>query len=95
MVRKVWIPEDTVMDTDLNYFESLRDLIESKQDKYYRHIQGVASNEWIIFHNLNKLPSVTVKDSTGRTVIGDIDYISDNEVKLTFSGAFSGEAYLN
>lgn len=65
------------------------------QDKTYRHLQGVSSSSWVIQHNLNKYPSVTVQDSAGSIVIGEITYNSKNIITLTFSGAFSGEAHLN
>jgi hypothetical protein len=38
---------------------------------------------------------VTVKDSAGSTVIGEVEYVDLNNITITFSGAFSGEAYLN
>jgi hypothetical protein len=64
-------------------------------DKNYKHVQGVSSATWTIAHNLDKFPSVTVKDSAGSIVIGEIQYNDTNNITLTFSGAFSGEAYLN
>jgi hypothetical protein len=64
-------------------------------DKTYRHIQGVSSNTWTVNHGLNKYPSVSVQDSAGTTVIGDITYNDKNTITLTFSGAFSGEAHFN
>ena len=64
-------------------------------DKHYVHTQATAAATWEITHNLNKYPSVTVIDSAGSEVEGDIDYTSANVVTLTFSGAFSGKAYLN
>ena len=65
------------------------------QDKTYRHIQGVSSSTWVVEHNLNKYPSVTVQDSAGSIVIGEITYNNKNTITLTFSGAFSGEAHFN
>ena len=65
------------------------------QDKTYRHVQGVSSNTWVVEHNLNKYPSVTVQDSAGSIVIGEITYNNKNTITLTFSGAFSGEAHFN
>ena len=64
-------------------------------DKTYRHIQGVASDTWVVAHGLNKYPSVTVQDSAGSIVIGEITYNNENTITLTFSGAFSGEAHFN
>lgn len=65
------------------------------QDRTYRHVQGVAATVWTITHNLACRPSVTVVDSTGTLVIGQVEYLDDNNVRLTFSAAFGGEAYLN
>ena len=64
-------------------------------DKTYRHIQNSASDVWTINHNLNKYPSVTVQDSAGSIVIGEVTYNNKNTITLTFNGAFSGEAHFN
>lgn len=61
----------------------------------YTHNQIIASDTWDIVHNLGKYPNVTIIDSAGSLVIGKINYVSNNEIKLTFSAAFSGTAYLN
>lgn len=36
-----------------------------------------------------------VVDSAGTVVIGEVDYLDDNTVRLTFCAAFSGTAYFN
>ena len=64
-------------------------------DQTYVHDQGYASKVWEINHNLKKHPSVTVVDSAGTVVIGDVQYVDENNVVCTFKGAFSGIAYLN
>lgn len=64
-------------------------------DKNFVFIQGVAASIWNISHNLNKYPSVSVVDSALSEVIGDIRYIDLNNITLTFSAPFSGEAFLN
>ena len=57
--------------------------------------QGIPSTVWTINHNLGKFPSITVVD-TGETVItGEYTYIDNNNVRLDFSVAFPGKAYLN
>lgn len=61
----------------------------------YIHEQASASNTWTINHNLNRFPSVTVVDSAQSEVIGDIQYLDENNVQIMFSGAFTGKAYLN
>lgn len=64
-------------------------------DQTYIHTQNVASDIWTIVHNLEKYPSVTVVDSAGSVVIGDVLYSDNNTIVLAFQGAFSGIAYLN
>lgn len=65
------------------------------QDANYVFNQRVPSETWNIAHNMNKFPSVSIVDSGGNVVIGNIDYVDRNNVQLTFSGAFSGSAYFN
>jgi hypothetical protein len=61
----------------------------------YTHTQVSAAATWTVTHNLNRRPSVTVVDSGDTVVIGDVNYVSDNQLTLTFSAAFSGKAHLN
>lgn len=64
-------------------------------DTFFPYTQIIASDTWVILHGLGKYPSVTVVDSAGTVVTGDVAYDSINQVTLTFAGAFSGKAYLN
>ena len=84
--------------------EMLHDIVDSLSayaeenqaaDKNFIYDQGTPSAEWNIEHNLGKKPSVVVFDSAGTEVIGDIKYIDDNNVRITFSAGFSGKATLN
>ena len=61
----------------------------------YVHSEGQPNDIWIVNHNLKKFCSVTVVDSGGNVVIGDVKYNSSSQITLTFSSAFSGKAYLN
>ena len=61
----------------------------------YIHTQMTPSDTWTIVHNLGKYPTVMVVDSSNSTVVGDIRYLSENSVELTFVGGFAGKAYLN
>jgi hypothetical protein len=64
-------------------------------DLTYRHVQSVPASTWTVTHALTKRVAVTVVDSAGDMVLGDVHYDSDNQVTLTFSAAFAGEAYCN
>lgn len=65
------------------------------RDKNYLHTQNEASNEWVIVHNLNKYPAVSIINSAGDEVIGDVQYDSLNQVTVRFEGSFKGTATLN
>jgi hypothetical protein len=48
-----------------------------------------------VSHGLNKFPSVTIVNSANEVVVGNVKYITTDQVQLTFSAAFSGKAYFN
>ncbi|MBE2934950.1 hypothetical protein HPJ99_06840 [Anoxybacillus flavithermus] len=58
------------------------------------HEQLTPSSLWVITHNLNKYPTVTVTDSSGNVVVGDIKHTSLNTTEISFSAAFAGKAIL-
>lgn len=74
---------------------SLETIRERIGDKTYVHTQALSAATWTIHHNLAKNPSIVVVDSSGNTVLGDVEYVDTNTVTLSFSGAFEGKAYLN
>lgn len=57
--------------------------------------QGVPSALWTIAHNLQRYPAVTVVDSAGTEVKGNVQYISANQLTIAFSVPFGGVCYLN
>lgn len=62
---------------------------------HYVHHQMVAAATWEITHNLGRYPTVTIVDSGGTIVIGDLIYLDDDRVRAVFSAAFGGTAYVN
>jgi len=64
-------------------------------DKNHVHIQGNAESIWNVQHNLNKMVSITVVDTGGSTVEGSIEFIDLNNITLTFSAPFTGQAFCN
>ena len=60
----------------------------------YVHKQLLATDTWVIDHNLGRYPAVTVVDSIKRVYEGDVVYVSENRVRIIFAAPFSGEAYL-
>jgi len=59
------------------------------------HVQSTASTAWVIQHNLGRaLVGVTVMDNVGNIVEGAVVPIDDNNVRIEFSYAVSGEALI-
>lgn len=73
--------------------ESIKDLMRKVET--YEHSQMVPSDEWTITHNLGKYPSVSIIDSGGTVVFGNVTYNNNNQITLRFSFEHSGKAYLN
>jgi hypothetical protein len=61
----------------------------------YVHTQSVPASTWTITHGLGFVPNITVVDSGGTVVEGSYNYPNNNSVILTFTGSFSGKAYLS
>jgi hypothetical protein len=61
----------------------------------FTHNQGTPAATWTITHNLGYFPNVTVEDSGGSTVEGELVHLSNIQLQLTFSAAFSGIAFLS
>lgn len=56
--------------------------------------QSSVSSTWNITHALGGNPSVTIVDSAGTVVTGNIVYNSTTSITLSFTAPFSGFAYL-
>lgn len=80
-----------------DYFISLLryDYSSTTGDKNFVFTQAAASSTWVIAHNLNKKCSVSVVDTANTTVYGSVEYDSLNQVTVTFSAPFSGQAFCN
>ena len=64
-------------------------------DISYVYTQSVSASTWTITHGLQFIPNITVVDSAGSVVEGDYSYPDENTVIATFSGGFTGKAYLS
>lgn len=61
----------------------------------YTHEQTIPANVWLIQHDLDKKPSITLVDTNEDVIEGDVQYIDMNRVLVTFNSAFTGKAYCN
>lgn len=69
--------------------------LEAVQDKTFEYSQLMPADSWAIEHNLGKMAAVTIVDSSGTQVVGEVKYTDKNNLIVSFSAAFSGKAYLN
>lgn len=61
----------------------------------FEHDHPIASAVWNINHGLGRHPGITVVDTAGDLVEGDVHYVDVNNVTLTFASAFSGKAFFS
>jgi hypothetical protein len=61
----------------------------------YVFVQGAPTETWTIDHSLGYYPNITIVDSSGAVIEGDIIYADDDTLVVTFSAAFSGKAFLS
>ena len=64
-------------------------------DKNFVFTQDVASNTWVIQHNLNKFPSVTSVNINNIEMYGEVVFTDVNNLTINFTSASSGKAYIN
>lgn len=64
-------------------------------DKNLEYLQVLPSASWLIVHNMEKLPSVTIADLDGNVYMAEIKYIDENSLYVNFSENFTGKAILN
>ena len=84
----------TVNQQDQNLVTVAIGTIASGVTRRHVHTQGTVSSTWTIDHTLGGKPSVTIVDSAGTVVFGEVQYLSNTQVRVVFSAPFSGSAYL-
>jgi len=57
--------------------------------------QVTPASTWVITHNLDKYPSVTIIDNYNRQFEGHVEYKDNNTIIVTLSAPTKGKAYLN
>ena len=85
--------EQEVLEGTLNNVAVTPQTLEAKLATFIFE-QGTASDVWEIEHNLNKYPSVTVVDTTGRQFIPAVKYVDENNIIISMNGSFKGKALL-
>lgn len=68
---------------------------ESLVDKHKVHVFDIPTLEWVINHNMEKNPAVTITDMEEKEVESDIIHDSNMQLRVIHSRPFSGKAFLN
>lgn len=93
---KLKIYNGTVWVTLVEHIEDATLLTFKGSQARYVHPQAIASLTWIVNHNLNVFPSVTVVDAGNNQVIpNNIQYNSSNQITITFAVPSIGQAFIN
>lgn len=68
------------------------------EDKHYTHIQATASANWVINHELDKIPSILIIDDAGNEISGCVKFDIGSPLdilRIEFSEPVTGKIYLN
>lgn len=83
------------------HVSGINDTVRTTAEEYLKELQTarviqqqVPLAEWEIKHDLDGYPVVTVIDSSGEKVVGDVTYISKQKLKINFTSEFSGKVVL-
>ena len=68
---------------------------EVRAKSKYVHNQPSASTTWSITHNLKFYPNVSIVDTGLSHVMGEVTYVDENSLTVSFTSAFSGKAFLS
>lgn len=91
-----WMNNSTVATwTKWRQLLTREDIIDGLQPTTFEYAQLAPLQTWTISHGLGRYPTVTVVDTTGTVVIGDLQYNSNMVVTINFTIPFNGTAYLN
>ena len=66
----------------------------SFDDKHFS-ADFIVSNYVAVNHGLNKYPAVSIMDSAGEEVVGEVDYLDTNHLIVKFTFPFSGRVICN
>jgi len=74
--------------------DSLVKAIEEVDDKHFTY-DFINLSEVPVPHLLNKRPAVSVEDSAGDVVMGDVEYVDSNNLMVRFTSPFTGRIICN
>lgn len=74
---------------------NLNPAITINQNSSFVYTQSTPSTTWDINHGMNMIPNVTTEDTLGNDIVGILDVIDNNRIKIYFNQPVAGKAYLS
>jgi hypothetical protein len=74
---------------------NLNPAITINQNSSFVFTQQTPATVWDITHGMNMIPNVTTEDLLGNDIVGILDVIDNNRIKIYFNTAVAGKAYLS
>lgn len=93
MIASISIPEEQLEAEIAEYFQE-NGIPGGAGPGYIYDRNSIVAATWIIDHNLNKYPQVTLIDDDGNLIEADVSYGNLNQVTITFAEPQSGKAVL-
>lgn len=74
---------------------NLNPAITINQNSSFVFTQQTPSTMWDVVHGMNLSPNLRTEDLTGADIVGVVDYIDNNRLKIYFNQPVAGRAYLS
>jgi hypothetical protein len=74
---------------------NLNPAITINQNSSFVHTQTTPATMWDINHGMNLIPNVTTEDAQGNDIVGILDVVDNNRIKIYFNTPVAGKAYLS
>lgn len=74
---------------------NLNPAVTITQNSSFLFTQSTPATVWTITHNMGKTPSVFTEDSTGTDIVGIVEIVDSNTLRIFFNQPVAGKAYLS
>ena len=74
---------------------NLNPAINFNNNSSFEFTQQTPATIWNILHGMGLKPNVKIEDLEGNDIVGVVDYLDNNNLRITFNQAVAGKAYLS
>jgi len=74
---------------------NLNPAVTINHNSSYVFTQSTPATVWVITHGMNMVPNVRTEDQDGNDIVGTIEVVDNNTLKIYFNQAVAGKAYLS